>query len=212
MSDWIEQQVKRLNNPGEPCGKRLYNLTEEIANQTDVVDSFQKNAKRDVAGENFAKHYLAELEKVRNLLLEKAPELKTDRENTLVYWNVHTCIDRERAAYVPVPLDLAALYREFRGKYFGNKVPELSDQFVCCFAKLPFDAAGICYLEKDAARIGVRPGIRINEKFVEFPAEAKVALLHEMAHATGVRKHDGDFQRAIIELFRQGAYIDPLIL
>jgi hypothetical protein len=73
----------------------------------------------------------------------------------------------------------------------------------------PLDASGICCLEKDASKLGVRPGIRINEKLKEFPAEAKVALLHGMIHANGVRGHEVEFKFALLELFKKAAYLDP---
>jgi hypothetical protein len=160
-----------------------------------------------------ARKYLAALKAAKAELLAEATESGSaiDYENEVIYWSVHAAIVRERAGKAPAPIDLAALYREFKDKYFNGSVPELSQSFTCTFSKLPFDAAGICYLEKDASRLGIRPGVRISEKFKEFPAEAKVALLHEMVHA-GVRKHGHELKLALIELFGKNAYLEPLIL
>jgi hypothetical protein len=190
----------------------LYALVNEITNQEEVVTSFSAAVRPDVPGETYAKKYLAALKKAKSELQAQAPENGSAYEDEMAYWSVHAAIVRERAGKTAAPVDLASLYREFKDKHFNGSVPELSQSFLCTFSKLPFDAAGICYLEKDASRLGIRPGIRINEKFKEFPAEAKVALLHEMIHAAGVRKHEHDFVVKIIELFGKGAYINPLIL
>jgi hypothetical protein len=216
-SEWIDeriaQQVARLIDPSLPWGSRLYAIVDEISNQEGVVSTFSA-AKPDVPGETYAKKYLAALNAAKAELLAEATVsgLAIDYENEMVYWSVHAAIIRERAGKIPAPIDLAALYRELKDKYFDQSAPELSQSFSCTFAKLPFDAAGICYLEQDATRLGIRPGIRINEKFKEFPVEAKVALLHEMIHATGVRKHGHELKLALIELFGKNAYLDPLIL
>ena len=136
-------------------------------------------------------------------------------ENEEIYWHVHDGIVIEYKGRAPGPMDDSALadcYRDFRNRFFDNTVPDLSDDFICEFIKLPFDTAGITYLEEDAAKLGVRKGIRINEKLKEFPAEAKVALLHEMVHATGVRGHGDELKVALKQLFNKRAYLEPLIL
>jgi hypothetical protein len=109
-------------------------------------------------------------------------------------------------------MDLPYYYKSFKDRFFGSSIPDLSDQFVCVFQKLPFDTAGITLLSEDAAKLKVRQGIRINEKLWVFPSEAKVALLHEMIHAKGLRKHSDDYQIEIDRLWREHAYLDPLIL
>jgi hypothetical protein len=214
IEKWIDQQIARLIDPEMPRGSRLYAVVDEISNQVGVVGTFSAAVPSDVPGEACARKYLAALEGVKTKLLREATESgqRIDYESEMVYWWVHAGIVRERAGKIPAPVDLAALYREFKDKYFKDSVPELSQSFTCTFSKLPFDVAGICCLEEDASKLGIRPGIRINEKFEEFPAEAKVALLHEMVHATGVRKHGHELKLALIELFGKNAYLDPLIL
>ena len=118
-------------------------------------------------------------------------------EDEIIFYNVSDAIEIQWKGRPPAPIDLPALYAEFKEKYFGDSIPTLSDDFVCTFLKLPFDAAGICYLADKAENLGVRKGIRINEKFREFPSEAKVALLHEMIHASGTTGHDAAFKLEI---------------
>jgi hypothetical protein len=214
IQKWADQQIARLTDPRMPRGSRLHAVVDEISNQEGVVNTFSAVVPPDVPGETCAKKYLAALKTAKAELLAEATESESgiDYENEMVYWSVHAAVVRERAGEIPAPIDLAALYREFKDKYFNGSVPELSQNFICTFSKLPFDVAGICHLEKDASKLGIRPGIRINEKFKEFPAEAKVALLHEMVHATGVRKHESELKLVLIELFGKNAYLDPLIL
>jgi hypothetical protein len=192
----------------------LYAIVEEISNQEGVVNTFATAVRPDPPGETYARKYLEALKKAKSELQAEVAQSGsvTGYEDEMVYWSVHAAIARERAGKTPTPVDLTSLYQEFKGKYFNHSVPELSERFSCTFGELPFDASGICYLENDASRLGIGPGIRINEKLQEFPAEAKVALLHEMIHAAGVRKHEHDFVAAIIELFGKKAYVDPLIL
>jgi hypothetical protein len=217
-SGWIDeriaQQVAQLIDPGAPWGSRLYAIVEEISNQEAVVNTFATAVRPDVPGETYARKYLEALKKAKSELQAEAARSgsATSDEDEIVYWSIHAAIVRERAGMTATPIDLTSQYQEFKDKYFNDSVPELSQSFSCTFGKLPFDASGICYLEKDASRLGIGPGIRINEKLQEFPAEAKVALLHEMIHATGVRKHEHDFEVAIAELFGKKAYVDPLIL
>jgi hypothetical protein len=147
---------------------------------------------RTFRGETYARKYLDALKKTKSELQAEAAQCRStaNYEDEIVYWSVHAAIVRERAGKPPTPIDLISLYQEFKNKYFNDSVPELSQSFSCSFGKLPFDTFGICYLENDASKLGIGPGIRINEKLQEFPAEAKVALLHEMIHAAGVRKHE----------------------
>ena len=137
----------------------------------------------------------------------------SDTEEDRIYNCVADFEDIERYKHgAPAPLNLSDCYQLFRKKYFANSVPELSTSFVCRFQKLPYDLAGITLLGEDATKRNVTEGIRINEKLREFPNEAKVALLHEMIHATGVRGHGEELKLAIHKLWNQGAYLDPLIV
>ena len=129
-----------------------------------------------------------------------------------IYWAVSDMITIERKGGTPVPFDLPARYVEFKEKYFKGCVPDLSDDFICAFQKLPFDVVGITFLEEDAQKAGVRKGIRINEKLKEFPNEAQVALLHEMIHASGIKGHNVDFKTAVRLLWDKNAYLYPLII
>src|SRR5690242_12601687 len=105
-------------------------------------------------------------------------------EDEEIYWAVHDEIQIERRGRKLAPIDLTELYKEFREKYFGAKIPELSDEFTCAFIKLPFDVAGIGCREKweKYPRLAglKKKGIRINEKLKDFPNETRVALFHEM--------------------------------
>lgn len=155
-SSWGDQQITRLTDPGLPWGSRLYAIVNEISNQEDVVVTFSARAQPDVPGENYARKYLAALKTAKAKLLAEATESGSviDYESEMVYWWVHAGIVRERAGKIPAPVDLPALYREFKDKYFNDSVPELSQSFTCTFSKLPFDASGICCLEKDASKLG----------------------------------------------------------
>ncbi len=122
------------------------------------------------------------------------------KEEEIIYNHVRR-IEIDRKGRPPAPMDLSAIYAESESeKYFRDAVPCLSDDFICVFQKLPFDASGICFLADKASKLGIRKGIRINEKFKEFPPEAKVALLHEMVHALGATGHDSDFILQIVKL------------
>jgi hypothetical protein len=135
----------------------------------------------------------------------------SSNENELIFRKLEHDVSTEEGSRAPRRIDIARTYTEFRGRFFGDRVPELCGTFVCEFIKLPFDVAGICLLQ-DRVEPGIRPGIRINDVFRDFPAEAKVALLHEMVHAAGVRGHDAEFKLALLDLFTKNAYLDPLII
>ncbi len=160
-SGWIDeriaQQVALLIDSDVPWGSRLYAIVEEISNQEGVVNTFATAVRPDVQGETYAKKYLDALKKAKSELQAEAAQSGTNYEDELVYWSVHAAVVRERAGKTPTPVDLASLYQEFRDKYFNDSVPELSQSFSCTFGKLPFDASGICYLEKDASRLGIGP-------------------------------------------------------
>jgi hypothetical protein len=139
-------------------------------------------------------------------------EMPPDSDEYRIYNHVKDFLDIERARNgVPIPFDLQIKYREFQ-RYYGDKAPDISEDFVCVFQKLPFDVTGITILEAKAQQLGVRKGIRINEKLKEFPSEAKVALLHEMIHASGICGHGDDFKAALKRLWTNGVYLDPLII
>jgi hypothetical protein len=213
MTDFIETKIAWFKDRNREFAYRRRALLEAIKEQEGVVGTYAVIVNPNPRDEKFAREYLAALKHVELELRKEATQcgfrLSEDEE---IYWDMYHAISQEMAGRVPDAVDLPLLYREFKDKYFGDSVPELSENFTCKFIKLPFDASGACYLEKDAARLGVKMGIRINEKFQEFPAEAKVALLHEMIHATGIRKHNDEFKRALIELFGKCAYVDPPIL
>ena len=133
-------------------------------------------------------------------------------EDDKIYYHVSDAIEIERKGRRVPPIDLAALYSEYKNRHFGESIPDLSAEFVCTFVRLPYDAAGISLLEQDATKLGVRKGIRINEKLSDFPNETSVALLHEMIHVAGVRGHNAKFKLEVVKLFKKRAYIDPLIV
>jgi hypothetical protein len=209
---WIEQNISRFKDQDIAWASRRRALLNEISSQEQVVENFASSSPVDIPGQKIAVQYLAALRSVEAEITgdAKAKGWKISEEEE-IYWHFYHAVVAERAGRTPAPVDLASLYQEFRSKYFDNLVPELSIDFVCTFSRLPFDLAGACCLEKEAAQLGVKKGIRINEKLREFPAEVKVALLHEMVHAKGIRGHGTDLKTELTELFSKGAYLDPLI-
>jgi hypothetical protein len=214
MSDFVESKIAWFMNPDREYGYRRSALREEIRRQKGVIGSYAGIVKPNPHDQQQAEAYLTSLEQALNELEKEAAQngvvgLSEDEE---IYWDMYRAIMEERNGKTPEPIDLRFIYLEFKTKYFGDSVPELSEDFIVKFIKLPFDIAGASYLPEDAVKLGVKRGIRINEKLREFPAEVKVALLHEMIHAAGVRKHGDEFKKALIALFSKDAYIEPLIL
>ena len=139
--------------------------------------------------------------------------MELDSEEDRIYDYVKDGIDIERIKCgTPASFDLQSTYKEFQDKYFGSKVPTLTNDFICVFQKLPYDVIAITILEEKAKQLSVTKGIRINEKLRELPSEVKVALFHEMIHATRVIGHEAGFKMALIELWNKCAYLDPLII
>jgi hypothetical protein len=106
---------------------------------------------------------------------------------------------------------LPLMYEDLNAKWFENSLPPISDEFVCEFCDMPRDTTVIYIDEKDAAEqstsdVKIRPGIRISSGLKMFRAEVTIALLHEMVHATGIRKHDEPFRAQIARLMAAGAY------
>ena len=213
MSAFIETKIAWFKDSNLEFGYRRASLREEINRQEGIVASYTQVVNPNRRDREHAEAYLVALNEAERELNNEATQrglkLTEDEE---IYWDMYRAIMEERAGHAPEPIDLPSLYLGFKNKYFGNSVPDLLEGFVVKFARLPFDISGACFLTSDAAKLGVTPGIRINEKLEEFPAEAKAALLHEMIHATGIRKHNDEFKDALIELFGKGAYINPLTL
>lgn len=213
MSEYIAQKIAWFRNTGREWGHRRRKVIAEIKQQERVVASYAQIVRPDPQDRKHAEDYLAALKQAESELDEHAIEHGlTLSEADKIYWDMYCAVLEEGDGREPEAMDLAKAYTEFRKKYFGDSVPEISENFVVEFVKLPFDIAGASHLPEDAAGFGIRRGIRVNEKLREFPAEAKVALLHEMIHATGIRRHGDDFKRALSDLFAQAAYLDPLIL
>jgi len=110
---------------------------------------------------------------------------------------------------------LPKMYDSFNAKWFNNSLLPISDAFVCEFCDMPRETAGICIDADRAAKasrngVNVRPGIRINAKLQCLSDHVRIALLHEMVHASGIEKHEEAFQNAIARLFAAGAYNDLL--
>ena len=144
--------------------------------------------------------------------------MKPGSEESLIFDKLSDTIEIDRKGRPPTLFDLSSRYRELKKKYFNGSipdlgpVPDLSQDFVCTFQELPYDAAGATLLGEEAKSIGVKEGIRINEKFQQFPSEATVALLHEMIHASGLKGHAKEFEKALNILWERRAYLEPLIL
>jgi hypothetical protein len=107
--------------------------------------------------------------------------------------------------------DLPKMYDLFNTKWFNNSLPPVSDAFVVEFCDMPRETAGICIDAVRAAKqsrdgVTIRPGIRINSKLQCLSDHVRIALLHEMVHASGVEKHEKDFHDAIARLFALGVY------
>jgi len=76
---------------------------------------------------------------------------------------------------------------------------------------MPRSTAGIYIDAKRAeaqstAEIKIRPGIHINSALHVLPDHVKIALLHEMIHASGVEGHGEPFQLELSRLMLAGAY------
>jgi hypothetical protein len=213
MSSFIESKIACFKDPNLEYGYRRRALLNEIKTQEGVIGSYADIVNPNLRDQKHAQAYFAALNQVWLELQAEAEKcgLKFS-EDEEIYWDTYCSIMEERNGKAQDDVDITSLYLDFRNKYFGDLAPELSEDFIVKFSKLPFDISGISYLAEDAAKVGVKRGIRINEKLREFPAEVKVALLHEMVHAGGVRKHKDEFKRAVIDLFEKGAYVDPLIL
>ena len=105
------------------------------------------------------------------------------------------------------PVDLVFQYKKFQGKFFNGRVPDISADFSVAFVPLPYDTSGITIMPDDSRFKGLGCGIRINQRLKLFRNETKVALLHEMIHATGVTGHAEAFRVEVFRLMSQGAYI-----
>jgi hypothetical protein len=110
---------------------------------------------------------------------------------------------------------LPRMYDSLNAKWFNGSLPPISSAFVCEFCDMPRETAGICIDPARAAKVSkdgvaVRPGIRINSKLQCMSDHVKIALLHEMVHASGIEKHEEPFQNAIAGLLAAGAYTDLL--
>src|SRR5271165_2051476 len=84
---------------------------------------------------------------------------------------------------------LPKMYDSFNAKWFNNSLLPISDAFVCEFCDMPRETAGICIDADRAAKasrngVNVRPGIRINAKLQCLSDHVRIALLHEMVHAS----------------------------
>jgi hypothetical protein len=104
------------------------------------------------------------------------------------------------------------MYTLLRSKYFEEKIPLISESFVCDFQELPFAISGITITTALAAQLNIKMGIRINSRIRDFRSEVTVVLLHEMIHVSGIEDHDEDFKAAIKALWNKGAYLNPLLL
>jgi hypothetical protein len=213
MSAFIEEQIAWFKDRGREYGHRRRKIVEEISRQEAIVASYSHITNPNTQDREHAESYLTALKQTELELDQEAAQRGLElSEAGKIYWDMYCAVLEDGGGREPETMDLAWAYEEFKKRYFGDSVPELSESFVVEFVKLPFDVAGSSHLPEDAAKFGLRRGIRINEKLREFPAEAKAALLHEMIHATGIRKHGDEFKRAVGALFARGAYTDPLIL
>jgi|HubBroStandDraft_6_1064221.scaffolds.fasta_scaffold00430_6 hypothetical protein len=213
MSAFIERQIAWFKDRGLEYGHRRRKILEEISRQEGIVASYSHITNPNIQDREHAESYLTALKQTELELDQEAAQRGLElSEGEKIYWDMYCAVLEERGGREPETMDLARAYLEFKNKYFGDSVPEPSESFAVEFVKLPFDVAGASHLPEDSAKFGLRRGVRINEKLRGFPAEAKVALLHEMIHAAGIRKHGDEFKQAVSDLFAKGAYTDSLIL
>lgn len=102
-------------------------------------------------------------------------------------------IDMEPVSVFDWKDQLPKMYEPFNAKWFNNSLPPISHAFVCEFCDMPREFAGICIDEAWAVKISkgrvtVRLGIRINSKLKCLSDHVRIALLHEMVHASGIQK------------------------
>ena len=121
MSEWIDRQLEQFTNHSLPWGSRLRAVVEELANYKDSLASYGTTVPSDPPGEAHTKRYLLALGKVKDELIAEGTGL--NYEDEIVYWAVHAAVDKEGPGKSSTPVDLVALYREFKGKYFNDAVP-----------------------------------------------------------------------------------------
>lgn len=110
---------------------------------------------------------------------------------------------------------LPKMYQECNAKWFDDSLPALGEDFVCEFCEMPRNTAGIFIDTKKAeaqstAETRIRSGIRINAALQVLPDHVKIALLHEMIHASGIDGHREQFNLEISRLLCAGAYKELL--
>ena len=104
-------------------------------------------------------------------------------------------------------------YGVLNKKYFQASLPDLSESFICVFQVMPGDIAGACITSDRAEKFStkerrIRPGIRINSKLKDFTPHARIALIHEMIHASGIVGHGEDF-RAVVSALELREFTNP---
>jgi hypothetical protein len=106
---------------------------------------------------------------------------------------------------------LPMMYEEFNGKWFDGRLPKLSVSFICEFCDMSRDSAGIFIdaetaMLQSTANVIIRPGIRISSALMTLRDHVKIALIHEMIHASGIKGHDQPFTDELSRLVLAGAY------
>ena len=77
---------------------------------------------------------------------------------------------------------LPAMYAEFNLKYFGGRLPPITDSFVCELCDMPGNSAGI-YIDAERAAqqstsaVKIRPGLRINSSLQTLRDHVTIGVL-----------------------------------
>jgi hypothetical protein len=174
MSAFIEGKIAWFKDRGREYGYRRRKIVEEISRQEGIIASYSSITNPNTQDRAHAESYLTALKRAELELDQEAAQRGMEMsEGGKIYWDMYCAVLEERGGREPEIMDLAQAYVEFKRRFFGDSIPELSESFVVEFVKLPFDVAGASHLPEDAAKFGLRRGIRINEELREFPAEAR---------------------------------------
>lgn len=137
-TDWIGANVARFKDPTSPLPSRRRALHNEIINYEVALKNYGTVVPADAPGEAHMKKYIAELRLAEEELMEEISKRGGIDEKEEIYWDIHDAIICERRGRTPAPLDLESLYREFKGKYFGDSVPDLSEKLYLHFHPTSF--------------------------------------------------------------------------
>jgi hypothetical protein len=147
MSSFIENKIAWFKDPNLEFGYRRRALLNEIKRQEGVIGSYADVVNPNLRDRQHAEAYFAALNRAWLELQAEADKCRLKfSEDEEIYWDTYCSIMEERSGKAQNDVELTSLYLDFRNKYFGALVPELSEGFIVKFSKLPFDISGISYL------------------------------------------------------------------